>query len=115
VVPHTTVPDWMAAADVLALVSRREPLGQVALEALASGRPVVGTSVGGTPEVVPGTGPGRIVDPGHPGAIADALLDVIRRPPSPGQCRAAARPFALASQAAAVERVLAASVAGGRA
>jgi len=106
VVPHARVPDWMAAADALAIVSRYEPLGQVALEALASGRPVVGTSEGGTPEVVPAAGPGRIVDPGDPAAIAKALLELLRRPPTPGQCRAAARPFALATQAERVEGVL---------
>ncbi len=46
--PHEAVPAWFAACDLLSVVSRVEPLGQVALEALASGRPVVATAVGGT-------------------------------------------------------------------
>lgn len=105
-IPHDEVPVWMAACDVLALVSKREPLGQVALEALASGRPVVATSVGGTPEIVPARGPGRVVDPRDPGAIAEALCELLARPPAPEDCRAAARPNALSTQATAVANVL---------
>jgi len=106
-VPHDEVADWMAAADVLAMVSRVEPLGQVALEALAVGRPVVATAVGGAREVVPDHGPGRIVDPLDPARIAAALDDVLARPPAAAECRAAAAPYALSQQAARVESVLA--------
>ncbi len=109
-IPHDQVADWMAACDVLALVSTREPLGIVALEALASGRPVVATAVGGTPEIVPSSGPGRIVDPRSPDAIADAIADVLADPPSPTSCRDAARPSGLDRQAAAVADVLGAAV-----
>ena len=108
-VPHDEVADWMAAADVLAMVSRVEPLGQVALEALAVGRPVVATAVGGAREVVPDRGPGRIVDPLDPASIAAALEDVLARPPAIAECRAAAGPYALSHQAARVEGVLAAA------
>lgn len=105
-VPHEAVADWMTACDVLALVSKREPLGQVALEALASGRPVVATAIGGTPEIVPADGPGRVVDPSDSRAIASALGDLLLSPPSPLSCREAARPNSLAHQAAAVALVL---------
>ena len=63
------VAHWMAACDVLALVSRPEPFGVVALEALATGRPVVVTDDGGTREILtPDPGVGRVVDPGDPAA-----------------------------------------------
>ncbi len=68
--PHDEVADWVAACDMLALVSRVEPLGVVALEALAGGRPVVATRIGGTREVVPDPRAGRVVDPLDPAAIA---------------------------------------------
>jgi glycosyltransferase involved in cell wall biosynthesis len=103
----------MAAADVLAMVSLVEPLGQVALEALASGRPVVATAVGGAPEVVPTSGPGRVVDPRDPRAIAAALADVLADAPAPAACREAARPHALSLQSSRVEAILARAAAGG--
>jgi glycosyltransferase involved in cell wall biosynthesis len=105
-VPHDHVPDWMAASDVLAVVSTVEPLGQVALEALASGRPVVATREGGTREIVPADGPGRHVDPGDPDAIATALSELLSTAPAPETCRAAAKPYALEIQAQRVATIL---------
>jgi glycosyltransferase involved in cell wall biosynthesis len=114
-IPHDDVAPWMAAADVLSMVSRNEPLGVVALEALASGRPVVATSVGGAREVVPADGPGRIVDPGDPAALAAALTATLSSPPDPAACRAVAEGHSLALQAARVEAVLEDAVADGAA
>ena len=104
--PHDRIADWIAACDLLALVSRVEPLGVVALEALAGGRPVVATAVGGTREVVPAPRAGRIVDPRDPGAIARALLAVLADPPAPAACREAARPHGIDRQAARVAAIL---------
>ena len=47
--PHDAVPLHLAAADVLCQPSLVEPFGQAALEALASGRPVVATRTAGRP------------------------------------------------------------------
>jgi glycosyltransferase involved in cell wall biosynthesis len=104
--PHDQVAGWVAACDMLALVSRVEPLGVVALEALAGGRPVVATRVGGTREVVPDPRAGRVVDPLDPAAIAAAILDLLAHPPSPEACRAAAAPNALTRQARRVADIL---------
>jgi glycosyltransferase involved in cell wall biosynthesis len=104
--PHEAVGDWVAACDVLAMVSRVEPLGVVALEALAGGRPVVVTEVGGAREVVPDPEAGRVVDPGDPTAIARALAELIADPPGPEACRAAAAPHALSVQAAKITAIL---------
>lgn len=110
-VPHAEVGDWVAASDVVALVSRVEPLGIAALEGLAGGRPVVATRVGGAREVVPDPVAGRVVDPLDPGAIAAALLAVLDDPPSPQACRAAAEPHSLERQSARITQVLAEAVA----
>jgi D-inositol-3-phosphate glycosyltransferase len=112
-VPHERVVDWMAACDLLALVSRVEPLGQVALEAMASGRPVVATRVGGTAEVVPDGVAGALVDPADRGAIASAILGVLAAPPDPAACRAAAERHGVDVQAARIAAVLEAAAAGG--
>ncbi|HSJ73715.1 MAG TPA: glycosyltransferase, partial [Miltoncostaeaceae bacterium] len=113
-VPHAQVADWVTAADVLALVSRVEPLGIAALEALAAGRPVVATRVGGAREVVPDPAAGRIVDPADPVAIAAALLAVLDDPPPAEACRRAAEPHSLARQSERVAAILRDAASRGR-
>ncbi len=113
-VAHREVPDWIAACDLLAIVSRVEPLGVAALEALAGGRPVVATRVGGAREVVPDPGAGRLVDPLDPAAIASAMLAVLDEPPPPEACRDAAGAHALTRQAGRVAEVLEDAVAASR-
>jgi len=71
-VPHDEIPDWIARAHVVCQPSLLEPFGQVLLEAMACGRSVVATRVGGPPELVaPGTG--VLVDPTDEENLADAL------------------------------------------
>ena len=62
-VAHDEVATWIAAADVVCQPSLMEPFGLSTLEALASGRSVVATRVGGPPEFVPpGAGVARRSD-----------------------------------------------------
>ncbi|HEY7346249.1 MAG TPA: glycosyltransferase, partial [Gaiella sp.] len=61
-VGHDAAPVWLRAADVVCQPSLVEPFGLVTLEALACGRPVVATRVGGPPEFVPPDA-GVLVDP----------------------------------------------------
>jgi glycosyltransferase involved in cell wall biosynthesis len=52
-IPDETLPRWYAAADAFLLpTAQLECFGLVALEAMASGRPVLATPVGAIPEVV---------------------------------------------------------------
>jgi glycosyltransferase involved in cell wall biosynthesis len=53
-VPHEQIPIWLAACDVLALPSWNEGTPNVVLEALACGRCVVASNVGGIPDIVHG-------------------------------------------------------------
>ncbi|HEX9633341.1 MAG TPA: glycosyltransferase family 4 protein [Gemmatimonadales bacterium] len=76
--PHDHIAEWMAAADCLCLSSTREGCPNVVLEALASGVPVVATSVGDLPEVItPATG--VLVPAGAPAALADGLGTALDR------------------------------------
>ena len=65
----------LLAADVLALPSRWEGFGLAAIEAMAAGRPVVASAVGGLPEALGDTG--RLVPPGDGPALAAALADLL--------------------------------------
>ena len=67
---------WMAAADLVTLPSYMEGCPNVVLEALACGRPVVATNVGGIPEIMNGEC-GRLVPPRDPAALALALASVL--------------------------------------
>jgi glycosyltransferase involved in cell wall biosynthesis len=67
---------WMAAADLVTLPSYMEGCPNVVLEALACGRPVVATNVGGIPEIMSEEF-GRLVPPRDPAALAEALGSVL--------------------------------------
>ena len=61
------------AADLFTLPSTSEAFGNVFAEALASGLPIVGTMVGGIPELVDHGVNGLLVPPGEPAALAAAI------------------------------------------
>ena len=67
----------MSAMDVLVLPSLAEGLSRVVLEAMAMGKPVVATRVGGQSEAVVDGATGLLVLPAEPGALAQALLKVL--------------------------------------
>lgn len=69
---------WMAAADVVTLPSWSEGHPNVLVEALACGRPVVATDVGGIPEVVDARS-GLLVPVRDSGALASALQAALAR------------------------------------
>ncbi len=104
-VAHDAVPAWLSAADVVCGPSLLEPFGQALLEALACGRPVVATRIGGPPEFVPAGG-GVLVDPLDIAELARAL-ETAAELPSPNEvARAAAAGHDVRRQAARVEEIL---------
>ena len=66
-------PRLISAFDVVAVPSLVEPLGNATLEAMAAGRPVVGSRVGGIPEMIVDGETGLLVPPSDPQALAAAL------------------------------------------
>jgi glycosyltransferase involved in cell wall biosynthesis len=88
-----------AAADVAVLSSINEGAGASLVEAMASGKPVVATSVGGVPEIVsPGTG--LLVPPRDPEALAAAIVKLLGDPALGKKMGTAARESALAKYSA---------------
>jgi glycosyltransferase involved in cell wall biosynthesis len=67
------IPDLLAAIDVAVLASLEESLGLSLLEAMAAGRPVVASRVGGIPDVVADGETGILVPPESPPALGDAV------------------------------------------
>lgn len=67
------VPTWLAASDVVTLPSWNEGMPNAVLEALASGRRVVGTRVGGIPDLLHDPELGELVDAKQPALLAPAL------------------------------------------
>jgi len=71
------IPFFMAQADLLCLPSHMEGVPNVALEAFACRLPVVGTRVGGIPEVV-SEATGLLAEPNNPAAFAAALTQALQ-------------------------------------
>ena len=104
-VGHDRVPTWIAACDVLCQPSLVEPFGLATLEAMASGRSVVATRVGGPPEFVTPES-GVLVDPGSDDELVAALSQAAALPRPNLAARDAAADHDLKLQAARVEAIL---------
>jgi glycosyltransferase involved in cell wall biosynthesis len=72
--------DTYKAADLVLVPSRLEPFGNVAVEALGAGRPVVASNVGGLPEIVDHGVTGILVTPDDPVALAAAISGMLANP-----------------------------------
>ena len=72
------VPRYLSLFDFFVLASVRESFPLAAREAMAAGKPVVATRVGGCGEVVEEGVTGLLVPPADPGALSGAMLELLR-------------------------------------
>ena len=79
-VPYEQIPEYLENTDVCAFPSLYESFGYVCLEAMTAARGVVGSSAGGMSEILDGGTYGRVVDPGDPANLAEAILDLLEHP-----------------------------------
>ena len=74
------VPELLAASDLFVLPSLWEGLSIALLEAMAASKPIVGTAVSGTTQVMIPDKTGLIVPPGDSQALANAITDLLSDP-----------------------------------
>jgi L-malate glycosyltransferase len=86
---RTEVGPLLARADVVVLPSLHEGMSNAVMEAMAAGRPVIATAVGGTPELLRDRG--ILVPPGDPAALASAIDALLADPVRRASLGAAAR------------------------
>jgi glycosyltransferase involved in cell wall biosynthesis len=113
-VAHGEVPEHLERASVVCQPSLVEPFGQSLLEAMACGRSVVATLVGGPPEFVPAEA-GVLVDPLDEASIADGLRRAAELPSPNPAARAAAELHDVNEQARRLETILERAARGRRA
>ncbi len=71
------MPKLLASSDIFAMPSLGEGLGVAVLEAMAAGKPVVASAVGGLNESVIDGKTGFLIPPANPQALADALAKLL--------------------------------------
>jgi glycosyltransferase involved in cell wall biosynthesis len=102
---------WLAMMDAVVLASyAHEGVPQSLLQALAMGKPVVGTTVGGIPEVIVAGETGLLVPPKNARALAQAMRQLLQDPDLRQELGRRGRElvqerFSLAQMAAEVEEV----------
>jgi glycosyltransferase involved in cell wall biosynthesis len=75
---RSDIPQLLSAFDLYVLPSLWEGLPLALLEAMAVGKPILATRVGGNPEVVEHGVNGYVVEPRDPAALADCILQASR-------------------------------------
>ena len=76
-VPNTLMPKFLALSRIAALPSLMEATSISGLEAMAAGLPLVGTTVGGIPEIIEDGVSGMLVEPRNPEQLAAAFLRLL--------------------------------------
>jgi glycosyltransferase involved in cell wall biosynthesis len=72
------IPNILKSIDVFVLPTLQEALGTSFIEAMAMGKPVIGTDVGGVSEVIKDGLNGYLAEPNNPHALADAVIRMLR-------------------------------------
>lgn len=76
---HEEIPIWMNASDIFILPSLQEGFPTVIPEAMACGKPIVATKVGGVPEAITSDYLGILVPPKDSESLSWAILEVLDR------------------------------------
>lgn len=77
---RSDIPELLETADAAALVSLREGLPRSVMEAMAAGKPVIGTNIRGVRDLIEDGETGLLVPSGDPAATAQAILKLKNHP-----------------------------------
>jgi D-inositol-3-phosphate glycosyltransferase len=89
--PQSQLSLFHAACDAVTMPSHYESFGMAALEALASGRPVVATNAGGPATIINDGSNGLLIQPNNPAMLAEQLRKILLDPHFAYQLSGAAR------------------------
>ncbi|MCL5439034.1 MAG: glycosyltransferase family 4 protein [Patescibacteria group bacterium] len=79
-VPNNQIKKYIKASSVFVIPSYYEGLPLVLLEAIASGKPVIGTNIDGIKEIIKDGKNGLLVPSGNPRSIAKAIIQLFKNP-----------------------------------
>jgi glycosyltransferase involved in cell wall biosynthesis len=79
------IPEVYKASDVFVLASENETFGQVFIEAMSSGLPVIGTKVGGIPEIISDSYNGYLIPPNDVSSLAQKIEKLVNDQPTRGE------------------------------
>jgi len=89
---RTDVPELIDNLDIVVHASTiGEPFGQVVIEGMVAGKPIIATDGGGVPEIVADGVTGLLVPMGSSSALAEAIVSLIERPDLAREMGAAGR------------------------
>ena len=77
-IPHAEIQRYYQIADIVVLPSLMEATSLSGLEAMSCGKALLGTNVGGIPEIIEDGRNGRLIRPENSEEIADAIVDMLR-------------------------------------
>jgi glycosyltransferase involved in cell wall biosynthesis len=77
---QSNIPSFLQTLDVFAFASRSEGFGQVVIEAMAAGKPVVASRISPLTEIVSDGKTGLLVQPNDPQAFANAIMWLLAHP-----------------------------------
>lgn len=89
---RTDIAALMHASDIIVHASRApEPFGRVIVEAMLCRKPVIAANDGGPAEIVTDGETGRLIPPGEPAALTEAIKTLVNSPQTRSEMGAAAR------------------------
>jgi len=112
------VAELLPMFDLVVLPSRNEGMGRAAVEALAAGRPVVGSRISGLQDVVRDGETGLLVPPGDVPALGRAIVRCLTERPlrerMSAHAKASAEPYGIAAMLAQLDQLYTHTVAAAR-